>query len=451
MFCVGYSFVYAAAPRAFDRNLSFGMENNADVVRLQEFLTKQGFYNGPVTGNFLTLTFAAVKKFQNAYGISPVSGFFGPLSRGKANEILLKQLPTQPLMEKPPPPPPVAGPPPPDPTSVVLSLQLQELLKQIAFLQEKINALGAAVPPVSADGLTGPSLPQAPSAPTPTQSSSAVSSSTPPVPTISDTTPPSISGVKTENITPSSARIKWFTDEPATTGVLFGTSYGYYPGISTDRCGGLQYATSHCSALSGLSSYTLYYFEAQSEDPSRNVSFAEGQFTTAAPPPPLIFSACEIGASGCAKVTAGETLLATTTEVMRFSITADASDDVIFDGVAHSMSFTVFASPTAAIADDFTLYDAAINKPVALTITLPFSNGGRLDFSDVAATVPRGTSKTFYVRANLGGFPQKGSTFRLSIEDGNDVLFGTLSSPYQVGAGIVGIGVPLYGETLTKP
>lgn len=73
---------------AFDTNLSYGATNSTQVTELQEFLTDQGFYAGPITGNFFSLTQTAVKRFQTAEGITPVSGYFGPLSRAKATELL---------------------------------------------------------------------------------------------------------------------------------------------------------------------------------------------------------------------------------------------------------------------------------------------------------------------------------------------------------------------------
>jgi peptidoglycan hydrolase-like protein with peptidoglycan-binding domain len=76
---------------AFDTNLSYGARS-PKVLELQEFLTDQGVYSGPITGNFFTLTLSAVKAFQTKNSISPVSGFFGPLTRAKANSLLEEQL-----------------------------------------------------------------------------------------------------------------------------------------------------------------------------------------------------------------------------------------------------------------------------------------------------------------------------------------------------------------------
>lgn len=80
--------VSAAVPAKdwkFSRNLSVGTKH-AEVTELQKFLTEQGFYAGPVTGNYFQLTMQAVQKFQKANGVE-ATGFFGVKSRGVANGI----------------------------------------------------------------------------------------------------------------------------------------------------------------------------------------------------------------------------------------------------------------------------------------------------------------------------------------------------------------------------
>jgi peptidoglycan hydrolase-like protein with peptidoglycan-binding domain len=64
------------------------LQNNSSVTELQEFLTNQGVYSGPITGNFYSLTLVGVKAFQERENISPVAGYFGPLTRTRANELL---------------------------------------------------------------------------------------------------------------------------------------------------------------------------------------------------------------------------------------------------------------------------------------------------------------------------------------------------------------------------
>lgn len=84
-------FVLPTSAAEFNSNLKFGSKG-AEVTKLQEFLTEQGVYSGPITGNFFSLTLKAVKAFQLREEITPVSGFFGTLTRTRANAILDTQL-----------------------------------------------------------------------------------------------------------------------------------------------------------------------------------------------------------------------------------------------------------------------------------------------------------------------------------------------------------------------
>lgn len=77
----------------FGRNLSIGM-TGSDVQVLQQLLIDQA--SGPAavklkahgtTENFGILTFNALKEFQAKQGISPASGFFGPITRGVVNRM----------------------------------------------------------------------------------------------------------------------------------------------------------------------------------------------------------------------------------------------------------------------------------------------------------------------------------------------------------------------------
>ena len=71
----------------FDRNLSFGT-TGTDVSQLQQFLTYEGLYNGPITPTFGPLTKKSLIAFQVRENIAPAVGFFGPLTRAKAKAIL---------------------------------------------------------------------------------------------------------------------------------------------------------------------------------------------------------------------------------------------------------------------------------------------------------------------------------------------------------------------------
>jgi len=72
----------------FKRDLSVGMVNE-DVRILQDCLKWLDFFpkTQVSTGRFGGITRSAVKKFQTHYGIQPVLGFVGKLTRAKLNEL----------------------------------------------------------------------------------------------------------------------------------------------------------------------------------------------------------------------------------------------------------------------------------------------------------------------------------------------------------------------------
>jgi len=83
----------------FEENLFYGLRNDDRVRCLQEFLKSQGseiYPEGLITGNFLTLTEAAVIRFQEKYTaeiLAPLdlqkgTGYVGAATRTKINELL---------------------------------------------------------------------------------------------------------------------------------------------------------------------------------------------------------------------------------------------------------------------------------------------------------------------------------------------------------------------------
>jgi len=70
----------------WNTDLQYGMYGNPDVSALQQALTLQGVYSGPVSGNFLSATEDAVVLFQQKYGISG-TGYVGVLTRAKLNAL----------------------------------------------------------------------------------------------------------------------------------------------------------------------------------------------------------------------------------------------------------------------------------------------------------------------------------------------------------------------------
>lgn len=71
---------------SIDINLKYGSTGSA-VTELQEFLVSKGFLNTQPTGNFYSLTLAAVKAYQTSANV-PSTGFVGPLTRAAINTDL---------------------------------------------------------------------------------------------------------------------------------------------------------------------------------------------------------------------------------------------------------------------------------------------------------------------------------------------------------------------------
>ncbi|MES2623566.1 MAG: IPT/TIG domain-containing protein [Patescibacteria group bacterium] len=72
--------VGAALCAPFNYNMSFG-GRGGDVARMQGYLITQGYLaNGSATGYYGSMTYAAVRRFQIAHGISP-TGSMGPVTR----------------------------------------------------------------------------------------------------------------------------------------------------------------------------------------------------------------------------------------------------------------------------------------------------------------------------------------------------------------------------------
>lgn len=74
------------ASASFDTSLKYGARGQA-VVELQDLLASEDCLSVNSTGYFGLLTLKAVKCFQTKYNL-PSTGFFGVMSRAKANEIL---------------------------------------------------------------------------------------------------------------------------------------------------------------------------------------------------------------------------------------------------------------------------------------------------------------------------------------------------------------------------
>jgi len=86
---------------AFNKDLSFG-SRGSEVTMLQQFLTSEKLYSGPITGYFGLITKKSVQDFQMREKITPRSGFVGPLTRARINQLVASSTPATPSIATPP-------------------------------------------------------------------------------------------------------------------------------------------------------------------------------------------------------------------------------------------------------------------------------------------------------------------------------------------------------------
>jgi predicted CXXCH cytochrome family protein len=100
-----------------------------------------------------------------------------------------------------------------------------------------------------------------------------------------DNAPPVLHGVDSVDITGSSARITWITDEPATSQVEYGTDTTYGQQTPADQA----LVTDHSVDLGGLDDNTLYHYRVLSGDAARNNTVSpDHTFSTPDETPPVI-------------------------------------------------------------------------------------------------------------------------------------------------------------------
>jgi hypothetical protein len=96
---LGQTIESGGSDQSLTADLYFGVNNFSQVSRLQEFLKSQGadiYPEGYITGQFLSLTQAAVIRFQEKYsleillpfGLEKGTGYVGSATREKINQLL---------------------------------------------------------------------------------------------------------------------------------------------------------------------------------------------------------------------------------------------------------------------------------------------------------------------------------------------------------------------------
>lgn len=125
---------------AFDRDLTVG-NRGSDVESLQNFLTQQAVYSGPITGYFGNLTKDGVKKFQEKNSITPIAGYFGPKTRGIANQLISGQS---------------GQVNPAAPSAPLTASDLQKQIEVLTLELQKLQSAPAIIVPAPADPIPAP-------------------------------------------------------------------------------------------------------------------------------------------------------------------------------------------------------------------------------------------------------------------------------------------------------
>lgn len=96
-----------------------------------------------------------------------------------------------------------------------------------------------------------------------------------------DSVSPALGNIASSQISSTSAKISWTTNEPATSQVFYGTSSATNNSSPEDTA----MISSHNVELTGLISETTYYYKVSSEDPSGNISQSVNYSFVTLPPP----------------------------------------------------------------------------------------------------------------------------------------------------------------------
>jgi len=147
--------------------------------------------------------------------------------------------------------------------------------------------------------------------------------------------PPVISLVRVENIIGSGAQVKWTTDKPALSSVLYSTSTNGTAGtlISHDTSCQIDLSTTnHCVNLSGLLPGLVYYkVESKYSDSSTNSSVSDMRYFSVPTPYVAPDTSATSAAISTTTATTTSTSISTTTTVIDVATTTTTTDIGVFN------------------------------------------------------------------------------------------------------------------------
>ncbi len=440
----------SCVPLTLTRSLSSG-STGADVVSLQEFLQSQGYYTyTSITGYFGPVTKSALTAFQAANGIEPI-GAVGPITRAKiatlsrACESAGDTSQTSTPSAKAPPSAPAPATvttttsvipsislsyggggeggggggvstnnaPTRDTTPPSVSLTAPSASSTISGSSVTLTATASDTVGIANvqfevdDSDIGSAITSSPY--TTTWNSTSVADGSHTLCAVAEDTagnyatssisitvrnsPPVISAISSGTPTTTSATITWTTDEAATSQVNYGTTTSYGTASSSAAL-----TTLHSITLTGLTAYTIYYFQIESVDGQGNTATSSAQTFTTTLTPYLGYVATR-GYIAVGDNTSDKSLMSRTFHYARTNITSLqlALPNWWINGSASSEQLIAgIATTTASIeypAGTFT----RVTFGGSATGTIPAS--GTLVSDPVSVSIPNGAE--FWVRIFL--------------------------------------------------
>ncbi len=168
-----------------------------------------------------------------------------------------------------------------------------------------------------------------------------------PLPDPTDTTAPVISAVLSKDITTTTAKLTWTTDEVSKSSVWYDTSNPVSTSSAATKTDS-AFTTNHSIALTGLTANTTYYYAVGSTDASGNASVSsQGTFTTLAVDT-IAPTISDLSVSDITPATAK--VIWTTNEMTTNKIWLSTTNPVVTTGAATMTNTTLMTNPSFTLS-----------------------------------------------------------------------------------------------------